>query len=512
MKDLSKLIQLHRPSLVETAIETLLTASSPLNPDITEEDLARILTGIYANIERDLKEKPSKNSEFYLTQYYKKTFQTSLKLKRDFQIQLALLGTARVVLNHFLIHSASETNEAFYRKFETLQKIFDYTVLFLSNWWGEVHREIRAADQKLIDELKIVKNDLQRQLNVIYQLIKESPAGVAACDQQLKVLHWNPMASRVTGFQPADILKRNISEIIYVKSRDLFLDKIQSGREWISNLHLNIQQKNGKHFPALVSVSKIKQPRPGNIFAIISFQDISSQVKMTSQIQKIDKLKAISRLTSAMMHDIRNPLNSIGLNAEILEELLGKRLPQMPADIDDILKKIQTQVHQLAQNLNHYLRYTHLTDLNMEPTEIKSQLTSLIHDMSYAASMKKITVKFHRPRQEYWIMADWLQLRRVINNLLQNAIDILEDSGCIQVRLFRRKTRLLITIRDNGPGIDAMQLKDIFEPFYTTKPTGEGLGLFIAREIVIAHHGRISVVSEPGEGTLFTISFPRLIR
>jgi signal transduction histidine kinase len=99
-------------------------------------------------------------------------------------------------------------------------------------------------------------------------------------------------------------------------------------------------------------------------------------------------------------------------------------------------------------------------------------------------------------------------LKRVFTNLIQNSFEVLGPAGCIVISIRRRQKRLIIQIRDNGPGIDPNHLKKIFEPFFTTKPTGEGLGLFISREIVEAHRGRMAVQSVPDQGTCFTISLP----
>ncbi|OGB98662.1 hypothetical protein A2V82_07560 [candidate division KSB1 bacterium RBG_16_48_16] len=505
---LRELLKTQRPALVNAALETLFTSSWSSKIEIEEIVCSKILNGIFKNIEKDLAQDRPKKQDFHLTRYYLRAFQRDKDLRQNFYAQLSILGAARIVANHYFSHAFPRSSEDFQSQFARVQRIFDLAIIHLSSWWGNIYQALRQKDQQLIDELKLVKNDLQKQLNVTYQMVKESPVGAVDCDSQLQVVHWNRMAARLTGFNPPDILRKEISDIFYGKSREIFQKKIRSNREWISNLQLNIIQKSREYFPASVSISKIKKPSPGNISYVISFQDISDQVKFSSQIQTIDKLTAISRLTSAMMHDIRNPLNTIGLSADILKDLLEKEIGAVPPSIEALADKIQGQIHQLTQNLNHYLMYTHLTELSMEAVNLSQNLDTFIQDVRYEAAIKKISIEYQRSRRDYRILADWLQLKRVFMNLVRNGMDVLPEGGKMKVRIFRRRNRVLVAFTDYGPGIDASRLQKIFDPFFTTKESGEGLGLFIAREIIKAHRGRITCTSKLGLGTTFSTSFP----
>jgi signal transduction histidine kinase len=316
------------------------------------------------------------------------------------------------------------------------------------------------------------------------------------------------MAVILTGFQPSDILRKKFLEILHSPSQKLFLEKLGTESRSRIHMHLRIRLKEGGTFAALVTVRVLKKAYLGKISFVILFQEVGEKSKFTSQVKRIDRLTTISRLTSAMMHDIRNPLNTIGLNAELLESRLLKDHGSIQAEAQDLIDKIQRQVHQLSQSLNHYLAYTHLTELHMQPENISTHLSDMLEDVRYEATVKKIQLRFQKPRTPFWILADWLQLKRVFTNLIQNSFEVLGPAGCIVISIRRRQKRLIIQIRDNGPGIDPNHLKKIFEPFFTTKPTGEGLGLFISREIVEAHRGRMAVQSVPDQGTCFTISLP----
>ncbi|MDZ7338968.1 MAG: ATP-binding protein [candidate division KSB1 bacterium] len=510
MPTLDEIVREHVDTLVESATETLVTSRWGADLDLPSELYTKILRGIFTYLERDLRGAQRQGPGYQLTRFYLREFQSNQRLKHNFHAQLAILGAARIVLNHFLVNTTLDLSGDFEEQFALLQRAFDTTLIFLSEWWGKVYQELRAKDQQLINELKIVKNDLQRQLDVIYQIIKEYPLGVADCDADLHVLHWNPMAARLTGFAPGDILKRNILELFHGRSRELFLREIQSGRGRRHNLQLHIYRKGGDYLPAMVSIARLRQPSIGNVYYIISFQELGEQVRFASRIRQIDRLTAISRLTSAMMHDIRNPLNNIGLHVELLERLLTQSPNGLSPEVSELAHKIQGQIQQLTDSLNHYLAYTHLAELNMVPVELVGQIAAWVQDATYEAAIRKVRVHFTQPSWSCWVMADWVQLRRVFVNIFTNALEVLNGAGDIWISVRRAGRRVVVGIRDNGPGIESEHLKRVFEPFFTTKGRGVGLGLFVSREIVAAHGGRITCSSQPGRGTLFSVSLPQV--
>lgn len=507
MTDENNLLHIHKKTLVDTAFETLFTSHWVPDLDLSEQTCRKIFNDIFTQIENDLYSEIEQPG-YYLSNYYLTAFPTRAELKQNFYAQLAFLGIARMIINHFLIHTIEKFTSEFQNNFEKIQKIFDYTLIALSQWWGQLYQDLRNKDLQLIKELNQVKDDLQKQLDVIYQIFRESPVGAANCDENLSVLFWNPTAVRLTGYTPEDIMKKNIVTIFTDSSRDLLLGKLKNDRRRISNLRLYIQPKIGNSFPVLVSVSRLRYAQPGSIYYVINFQEISNSAIIEKSKQRLNQLTTITRLTSAIMHDIRNPLNSIGLNVEILDGLLQADYQANISQAQELLKKIDYEIQQLNKTLNHYLAYGHLTELYLEPFDLSERFQSFLDDISLEATMKKIKIHYKSDHSESWISGDWLQLNRVFMNIVQNALEVTSESGEIFVSLYNRNNRVVVSIRDSGPGIPAAQRKKIFEPFFTTKKSGTGLGLFISKEIVKAHGGRISHQASKSGGTIFTVSIP----
>jgi signal transduction histidine kinase len=207
------------------------------------------------------------------------------------------------------------------------------------------------------------------------------------------------------------------------------------------------------------------------------------------------------------MHDIRNPINSIGLNIDVISQLLIDDDLKI-TKIQNIIKKINDQIEQLKSNLHHYLGYARLAEINPKPMDISTNLLDLILEMRMQAAAKNIRILHNNSKNPLPILGDWGQLRRVFVNIIQNAMDAIKENGFIIINLFKRKNRVVITIEDSGKGIAADNIKKIFNPYFSTKESGTGLGLFIAKEITKVHQGRILCKNSSNRGAKFTISLP----
>jgi PAS domain S-box-containing protein len=547
-------LQNRKQELTEKILDNLFQGSLE-EADFTRKAGRRLVEGILSNVERDLKNTNLETSCSAMLNFVVKNFQHDSFLKRNIHPQISILSEIRKELTLLLFdpdfavgivsnrkkmrHGGNQAKQrqdrdeqrAFsqlqqappsflgvseipystkelHEFFERLQQLFEETQRILLSNWDQRQREIRMLDQQLIQELKLVKDDLQKQLSVIYQIIKESPVGMACCDEGLTVLHWNPMAVRMTGLKPGDILRKDILTIFTEKSRNKFLQRINSDRKWLPDIRLYIQPHNGAPFLSSVSVSKIKHAHPGQIYYIINFQDLRDQGESAAKRHPTAHLMTIARLTSAIMHDVRNPMNAIGLNIEVLEQAFQREGVFLSASVQDLFRRIYDEFTRLQHTINQYLAYSHTAELYMEPINLVGHLRTFFDEIRLEAVLKNIKILCHFPVKAAVVKGDWLQLQRVFRNIVQNAMEAVGEHGEVWMKAYRRNRRFLVAIRDSGPGIPANQRKRIFEPFFSTKKSGSGLGLSIAREIVLSHGGRLSYRSDPGYGTIFTVSLP----
>jgi signal transduction histidine kinase len=229
---------------------------------------------------------------------------------------------------------------------------------------------------------------------------------------------------------------------------------------------------------------------------------------LQAQQVRTERLAAIGRMAAHVTHEVRNPLSSIGLNVELLEE----ELSGAGAEPKALLRSIRREVDRLTAYTEEYLRLARLPAPRLEPGDLGEavqEASELVRaEMAAAGIAYAVDVAPSLPR----VALDEAQVRQAMLNLLRNAREALaaRGGGEVRVRVAGQGDRVVVTVSDDGPGIAPEVRARIFEPFYTTKEHGTGLGLPLTQQIVLAHGGTLEVRGGPGEGTTFELAFPAL--
>ncbi len=233
-----------------------------------------------------------------------------------------------------------------------------------------------------------------------------------------------------------------------------------------------------------------------------------------SELVRAERLAAMGRVTAQITHEIRNPLSSIGLNAEMLEEAIEKANWSSPAaarESQELLKAISREVDRLTEVTEEYLRFARAPKPQLAPEDASAVVRSLL-DFS-AEELKQAGVQVDRDLgSPAWALVDEGQLRQALLNLLRNAREAFAGKpGRVKVGSHAGDRWVEVSVADDGPGIAQEDLARIFEPFFSTKQRGTGLGLAVTQQIVREHGGELSCESTPGAGTCFTVRLPRAV-
>jgi signal transduction histidine kinase len=221
-----------------------------------------------------------------------------------------------------------------------------------------------------------------------------------------------------------------------------------------------------------------------------------------------ERLATVGRMAAQIAHEVRNPLSSIGLNAE----LLGDELSTEADEARRMVASIIGEVDRLTEITETYLRFTRLPRPKLEREDLGALVASVVAMGRGEIVQEGITLDVDIALDLPELPADEAQLRQALINLVRNAREALASAPTkrlgISVVNDRPSGCLLIRVSDSGAGIDQHDLGKIFDPFFSTKAQGTGLGLALVQQIVVDHGGRIDVDSVPGRGTTFTLAFP----
>jgi len=385
-----------------------------------------------------------------------------------------------------------------------------YLVAILSAYLSE---QLRQKDEELKKRL-IDYNELERLYKHIVQNVT---SGLVTVDEAGRVTSINRTAEEITGYKLEEVYQEEIGVLfpgLLDWCRSNGWSPIQGwGKLRFSRCETQFQKRDGNVMTLGFSASPLKDSRDQEIGSILIFQDLTELREMEEDLKRADRLAAIGALAAGMAHEVRNPLASISGSIEILKEEMGNS-PQHQQLMEIILR----EVGHLNSLIADFLLFAKPTSPGRKEiislNEIVEDILKVFTNSPDCHPEIRLVTKFH---DELSMRGDPQPIKQVFWNLFINAAQAMPQGGELRVELrrfsapsplFGEPARGEISVNDTGCGIGENEIDKIFDPFFTTKEKGTGLGLSIVHSILEGYGGRITVRSQPGHGTTFTISLP----
>jgi PAS domain S-box-containing protein len=240
-------------------------------------------------------------------------------------------------------------------------------------------------------------------------------------------------------------------------------------------------------------------------------REIAERQRLEGEAQRAQHFALLGRLAAGVSHEIRNPLGAIFLHVDLLEEELQQPTSESPHQIAQALLEIRMQMGRLDVLVQDYLSLVRVAHIELQPQELGLCVQAWGAELQAQAAAQGVTLQLQGLEHLGQVSFHASTLRRAVLNLVQNALDAVAKEGIVSITGQGTATQVQLQVCDTGSGIAAERLERIFEPLYTTKPGGTGLGLYIVQQIVAAHGGQITVTSVEGQGTTFTLTLPRAL-
>ena len=233
---------------------------------------------------------------------------------------------------------------------------------------------------------------------------------------------------------------------------------------------------------------------------------------LETRLNLAERSAVVGRLASAIAHEIRNPLNYINLTLDHLRTSLAPSDPQKRATVERLTAQLKTEVARINTRISEFLKYTRPAQLEMRPLDLRALIEDALRIVEAQAAESNIETRIEQAGDLPSVRGDAESLRSLFTNLIINAVQAMEGDGAggtLTVTLSANEPgRARVAVADTGRGIEAENISQVFEPYFSTKDTGTGLGLAIVKKAVDDHDGMISVTSKRGEGTTFTVILP----
>ena len=336
-------------------------------------------------------------------------------------------------------------------------------------------------------------------------IVDTATDAILSIDENHRIILFNNAAERIFGYAASEVLGKDLDMLIprqygdhyrYVKR---FMED-KTPRIMGKTPTLTGLRKNGEEFPIEVGLSY--HEAKGRLIFTAIIRDITNQRRMKRKLLQAERLAAVGQTVAHVAHEIKNPLMIIGgFSHQIKKTLTDNRIVQK---LDMILDEV-SRLEKLVMNLGDFTKEYRLMN---RPSDINSVIRDVLKLMGEIYPAEKYTFKADLLEDVPEINCDPDKMKQVFINIIANGIEAMTAGGTITTRTARWAGGVEIRISDEGIGIDEKGLDHIFEPFYTTREKGSGLGLSISYKIVAAHNGEISAESTPGQGTTFIIRLP----
>ena len=353
-------------------------------------------------------------------------------------------------------------------------------------------------------ELETRQRDL-RDLEAFRDLVFDCVGtGLAVLDADHRVTAFNRAVAQITGRPDGSLARMRWSD---VAGSGLDLSQVRNALEnpAISSVHREtlVHRPDGSTVPVLLTFSTLRSAAGEALGLIAACEDLSALRDMEARMRQADRLASLGTMAANIAHEIRNPLASVTGAVEALGGQ-GVLTPDQREILTSVVLRESSRLNRIVEDFLDYARPTPLARQRVDIALLIDEVLMLLEHRPLPPSVKLLR-EYEGP---LWGHADPNALRQVLWNLALNAVEAMPAGGEVAVSATRNSGTVRLTVSDTGDGIASDQLHHIFEPFFSTKAEGTGLGLALVHRVVHDHGGELDVHSTPGVGTTFTLTLP----
>ncbi len=223
---------------------------------------------------------------------------------------------------------------------------------------------------------------------------------------------------------------------------------------------------------------------------------------------RLQRLAELGGLLAGFAHEVRNPLSTIGLNLQLVLEEFEEAETARDKRTHKRLSTVEAEVRRLQKILEEFLSFARQPEPRLEPIDLNARLQAMIDLHAPALAEQGVSIRFYPAREVGEVPADWNHLQAALVNLLRNAADATPAGGQVMIATTREGEDVVVRVTDSGAGIEPELQGRVFDPYFSTKETGTGLGLPTVKRVVEEHGGTLTLASDVGKGTQFTLRLP----
>jgi two-component system, sporulation sensor kinase E len=348
--------------------------------------------------------------------------------------------------------------------------------------------------------------NLCRETALLSSILESVSDGILVVDHKGRILFLNDAAGETLGISHRSLVsKRLLDHTADPELSRLFEESLRDQKAVIDR---DVEARHPKRMILRVNVMPYRvgdsQP-PGTI---VILRDITAEKHRQAESFQSEKLEALVTLAAGVAHEIGNPLNSLAIHMQLMEREIQHLPKKSRQKLTETLEVAKNEIKRLDDILRRFLGAIRPTQLHYKEVNINNLVESVLDFMYFEISEQDIAIEKEYDSRVPLALMDEDQIKQAFFNIIKNAIQAMPRGGVLRATTSLRDSHVVVTFSDTGVGVPEDKLNRVFEPFYTTKEGGSGLGLMMVYKIVKDHSGTVELTSQKGQGTTVTVSLP----
>jgi PAS domain S-box-containing protein len=369
-----------------------------------------------------------------------------------------------------------------------------------------IHRALKKLDKLDKDQVHSLLYDMAAENERLEIVLESMTEGVIVCDTEHNLILYNKSAERLFYFAGSDVHEKKVWSVIEDEEIAGFLENSLKNQEKVVDKEFSLEIGSKVRILAISIMPLVKDGSiQGNI---IHINDITEQREEEAKLRRAERLASLTTLAAGVAHEIKNPLGSMSIHIQLIKKAINGKECVTTDQVEKNLGIINEEVNRLNGIVVDFLFAVRPMDTQLEEGDLNKVIREVLEFVKVELENAGVELKQYFSEEIPYIKLDDKYLKQALLNIIKNGISAMPDGGTLTVSTWCEHDYVVLKVEDTGVGIPNDLIDKIFEPYFTTKDFGSGLGLTVVYKIVKEHFGEISVKSKEHEGTSFYLRFP----
>jgi PAS domain S-box-containing protein len=369
-----------------------------------------------------------------------------------------------------------------------------------------VERALHKLSKLDLDQIRNILADLALENERLEVVLDSMNDGVFVVDPDGVLLLNNKAAERLLALHSSVDDATQIWDIIDDPHIASFVQKTIREQESVRDREFTIDTSG---VVRVLSMSVLPLVQNGKIEGtLLHIEDVSEKRAREARLRRAESLASLTTLAAGVAHEIKNPLGSIGIHLQLVNKVLQRSEAPESDDLREYLDVIAEEVDRLNSIVVDFLFAVRPMDIELQDSDLNERVNEMVDFVRYELREADISLVLDLDEHLPPLRLDEKYFKQVLINLIKNSIHAMPDGGELRISTQQRGDEVILRLSDTGVGMSDEVIHKIFEPYFTTKDTGSGIGLTLVYKIVREHMGDIAVMSEQGKGSTFTVTLP----